>query len=138
MSEAARRDLTEHVELPGAVPRSVVREHLAWADVFVLPSLCEGSANAAMEAMSSGLPVICTPNTGSVARDGVDGYIVPPRDVDAIVAACESLMEASKRREMGASAAQNATGRGLDAYAANLSAAIEGREVPQMEIASVA
>ncbi len=47
----------------------------------LLPSLCEGSATAVYEALAAGLPVICTPNTGSVVRHGIDGYIVPIRDV---------------------------------------------------------
>ncbi len=54
------------------------------ADLFVYPSLHEGSAFAAYEALASGLPVICTPNTGSVVRDGEDGFLVRPRDADAL------------------------------------------------------
>jgi glycosyltransferase involved in cell wall biosynthesis len=34
--------------------------------------------------MFHGLPVICTPQTGSVVRDGVDGFIIPARDPAAI------------------------------------------------------
>ncbi len=55
------------------------------ADVFAYPSLHEGSAFASYEALASGLPVVCTPNTGSVVRDGVEGFVVPVRDVDALV-----------------------------------------------------
>ncbi len=40
-----------------------------------------GSATAVYEALAAGLPVICTENTGSVVRHGLDGYIVPVRDV---------------------------------------------------------
>ena len=54
------------------------------ADVFVLPSVVEGSAKTTYEAMAAGLPVITTPNAGSVIRDGKDGYIVPIRDPEAI------------------------------------------------------
>lgn len=136
IGDAARRELAEHVELTGSVARSAVQEHLAWADVFLLPSLCEGSANAALEAMSSGLPVICTPNTGSVAQDQVHGVIVPPRDVEAIVEACDSLMDRRRRQEMGAAAAEVVCGRRLDAYAADLLSAING-SVPKLEPASV-
>ena len=57
-------------------------------DVFVFPSIEEGSALVTYEAMAAGIPVITTPNAGSVARDGEDGFIVPIRDVDAL---CERL-----------------------------------------------
>jgi len=54
------------------------------ADVFVLPSIVEGSAKTTYEAMAAGLPVVTTLNAGSVVRDGVDGFIVPIRDPDAL------------------------------------------------------
>ncbi len=80
--------LEQHVELLGPVPRGKVWEHYAWADVFFLPSLNEGSALVTYEALLSGLPVVCTPNTGSMVRDGFNGIIVPARDV---VTMCEVL-----------------------------------------------
>lgn len=76
--------LGERVELAGSVPRSCMAQHYRWADVLVLPSLCEGSATATYEALAWGLPVICTPNAGSVVRDGIEGFIVPLRDGGAI------------------------------------------------------
>jgi glycosyltransferase involved in cell wall biosynthesis len=54
------------------------------ADAFVLPSVVEGSAKTTYEAMAAGLPVVTTLNAGSVVRDGVDGFIVPIRDQDAL------------------------------------------------------
>ncbi|MEP0805757.1 MAG: glycosyltransferase family 4 protein [Chloroflexota bacterium] len=54
------------------------------ADVFVLPTLSEGSALVVYEAMAAGLPVITTPNAGAVVRDGVDGLLFPICDVDAL------------------------------------------------------
>jgi glycosyltransferase involved in cell wall biosynthesis len=67
------------------VPFHEVHALFQTADVFAYPSLHEGSAFASYEALASGLPVVCTPNTGSVVRDGVEGFLVPPRDVDALV-----------------------------------------------------
>ncbi|MFN8758636.1 MAG: glycosyltransferase family 4 protein [Tagaea sp.] len=67
------------------VPFHEVHALFQTADVFAYPSLHEGSAFASYEALASGLPVVCTPNTGSVVRDGVEGYLVAPRDVDALV-----------------------------------------------------
>jgi glycosyltransferase involved in cell wall biosynthesis len=58
------------------------------ADVFVLPTLAEGSALVAYEAMASGLPVVTTRECGSPVRDGVDGFLVPVRDVEAL---CDRL-----------------------------------------------
>ena len=54
------------------------------ASVFVLPSIEEGSALVTYEAMACGLPVITTPNSGSVVRDGKDGFIIPIRDVKSL------------------------------------------------------
>lgn len=56
------------------------------ADVFVLPSLAEGFGHVILEIMSCGVPVITTPNTCApdVMTDGVDGFIVPIRDPEAI------------------------------------------------------
>ena len=64
----------------------------AWADVFLLPFICEGSAMVTYEALSWGLPVITTHNAGSIVRDTVDGWLVPYRDSEAIaIENCESL-----------------------------------------------
>jgi glycosyltransferase involved in cell wall biosynthesis len=53
--------------------------------VFVFPSVDEGSAKVTYEAMACGIPVIVTPNAGSLARDGKDGFIVPIREVEPLV-----------------------------------------------------
>jgi len=89
----AQNILREHVTLLGAVPRSEIHRQFEWADVFLLPTLCEGSATVCYEALSYGLPVITTPNAGSVVRDGLDGYIVPIRDSAAIVDRIERLVD---------------------------------------------
>ncbi len=61
---------------------------LQQVDVFVFPTIEEGSALVTYEALASGLPVITTLNAGSIVRDGVDGFIVPIRNAAAI---CERL-----------------------------------------------
>jgi glycosyltransferase involved in cell wall biosynthesis len=67
---------------------------MARHDVFVFPSLFEGFGLVILEAMSQGLPVIVTPNTGAVGvvENGVDGFLVPVRDVEAICAVLEELV----------------------------------------------
>lgn len=85
VSDAAASELSEHLDLIGSVPRSEIVDHYRWADVFLLPSVCEGSATVTYEALGFGIPVVCTPNAGSVVVHGVDGFIVPERDVASIV-----------------------------------------------------
>jgi glycosyltransferase involved in cell wall biosynthesis len=53
--------------------------------IFVFPSLEEGSAKVTYEALAAGLPVVTTENSGSVVRNGLDGFIIPIRDTKAIM-----------------------------------------------------
>jgi glycosyltransferase involved in cell wall biosynthesis len=96
LTEHGRRELADSVELLGRVPRSQIAEQFAWADVFLLPSICEGSATATYEALTAGLPVITTPHAGSAVRHGEDGFILPIRDVPAISAALQQLADDPK------------------------------------------
>ena len=117
--------LREAVELAGPVPRSEMLAHFQWADVFLLPSLCEGSATAAYEALACGLPVIATPNTGTIVRDGVEGFIVPTRDVGGIVKSLEKLVnDRNFLREMSKKARQRSTEFNFSVYRTNLLAAL--------------
>lgn len=77
----------EGVEHHPAVARWELPEFYGQMDVFVLPSLIEGFPQTALEAMSCGVPVIVSENTfgTDVVIDGHNGYVVPIRDVDAIV-----------------------------------------------------
>jgi len=80
------------------------------ADIFVFPSIEEGSALVTDEAMACGLPVVTTPNAGSVVRDGVEGFIVSIRDPDALAERIDQLRsDADLRREMGYAARTRAT-----------------------------
>ena len=91
------------------VPHGEVQRLFQSADLFVYPSLHEGSALAIFEAMASGLPVITTENAGSMVRDGVDGYLVPLRDPDAIARRILELRDdPARRRAMAANARQRA------------------------------
>lgn len=79
------KSLPANILLTGPVSRIAVRDHFVWADLFCLPSLCEGSATVTYEALAMGLPVICTANAGSVVTDCVDGFIIPVCDNMVIV-----------------------------------------------------
>jgi len=109
------------VEVVGPVPRGSVHEWLDRFDVFLLPSTCEGSAGAVSEAMASGLPVITSPNSGSLVRHGVDGYICPYDNVDAMAEYIEQLSQDRQRRhEMGLAGRGSIERWNLDQYGETL------------------
>lgn len=77
----------------GPLPRTEMPALFRWADAFVLPSIVEGSATVTYEALLSGVPVITTPNSGSIVEDGVSGRIVPVRNWRALADAIQAYAE---------------------------------------------
>ncbi len=77
----------------GTVRRQEVAALMSRADVFVFPSLAEGSARVIAEAMAAGCYVITTRNSGSIVEDGVHGRIVPAGDHEALAAALSHTAE---------------------------------------------
>jgi glycosyltransferase involved in cell wall biosynthesis len=91
----------------GHINRSELYKYYSQGNVFVLPSIEEGLAKVTIEAMACGLPVIATANTGAedVIRKGVDGFIVPIRDIDALKEKIIYMYENQNMcREMGQNA----------------------------------
>lgn len=68
-------------------------KYLRQASVYVFPSQWEGSAKTVYEAAACGLPCITTREAGDVIRDGIEGIIVRPGDVDAIASALRHLYD---------------------------------------------
>jgi glycosyltransferase involved in cell wall biosynthesis len=99
LSADAMHQLSAWCELVGPVARTDVFKHYAWADVFVFPTLSEGSANVVYEALSAGLPVITTPSAGSIIQDGVDGVIIPPRSAAHLAEALNMLIHSKATRK---------------------------------------
>jgi glycosyltransferase involved in cell wall biosynthesis len=99
------------------IPHDEIQRVYHDADVLVLPSLYEGSSITINEALASGLPVVTTPNSGSVVQDGVEGCVVPIRDVDALASKIELLYwDYDLRVAMGKHARQRALKLGWDQY----------------------
>jgi len=71
-----------------------VHPFLSRTSVFVLPSYREGVPRSTQEAMAMGRPVITTdaPGCRETVIDGVNGFLIPPRDVDALVEAMEKFI----------------------------------------------
>src|SRR5437868_5584063 len=70
-----------------------VENYLSQATIHIFPSQLEGSAKVTYEAAACGLPQVVTRESGDVVRDGIEGIIVPPGDVDAIAAAIEHFYQ---------------------------------------------
>lgn len=81
-------------------PHAEVLELMRSCDIFCLPSIVEGRALVMQEAMSQGLPLIITPNTGGedLINEGVTGFLVPIRRPDRIAESICWL--ADHRREL--------------------------------------
>lgn len=88
------RGLSEFVTLAGAVSHARVKEELAEADVFVLPSFAEGIPVALMEAMAAGVPVVSTRIAGipELIEDGEDGFLTEASDAGQLADALEALL----------------------------------------------
>lgn len=78
------------------------------ADAFVLTSFEEGSPLVSYAALAAGLPCVMTPSSGGwVVRDGVEGFVVEPDDVEAIARSLRRLADdPALRGRMAAAAAQ--------------------------------
>lgn len=87
---ALERYRFDNVMLPGFID---VQDYFKRCDVFVFPSLMEGSSKAIYEAMNRCLPVVTTYQSGSVVRDGMDGFIVPMRDPAALAQAMQRFLD---------------------------------------------
>lgn len=62
------------------------------ADLFAFPTLEEGSPLVSYEAMAHGLPMLISPmGAGAVVRDRVDGYVLPPYEINAWADAIHEL-----------------------------------------------
>lgn len=65
--------------------------YLSQGTIHIFPSQWEGSAKVTYEAAACGLPQITTREAGDVVRNGVEGIIVKPGDVNAVATALEHL-----------------------------------------------
>lgn len=128
------RDLTG-VSVLGALNRERLVEEMSRASVMVLPSIEEGLALVMAQAMSCGCPVLASTSTGieDLAEDGREGFIVPPRDVGALV---ERLTELYRERELVESLGEAARLKvgsfgGWDAYGRKMMAVFDGLLQPE-------
>ena len=84
--------------------QSEMREWTALADIYVLPSYREGVPRTLLEAASMAKPIVSTDVVGcrEVVENGVNGFLVPPKDANALARAVDKLLEEpAMRHKMG-------------------------------------
>lgn len=105
-SLVARLGIAGSVQFGGLVRET--EAELAASEIFALSSRFEGFPNVLLEAMSCGTPVVsfdCPSGPSEIIRDGFDGLIVPPGDVNLLSAALARLMsDSALRTELGSNA----------------------------------
>jgi glycosyltransferase involved in cell wall biosynthesis len=111
---------SDQIVLKGAQSQNQLRWYYSQCSVFCIASIEEGIAMVQPQAMACGLPIIHTTNTGGedVVRDGIDGFCIPIRDVEAIKEKIVFFHEnPDLRAEMGKNALERArTSLSWDAY----------------------
>lgn len=88
------------------------RQLAAGFNVFLLPSLFEGLPCVYPQALSLGLPVVGTQVDGAaeIVREGVNGYLCQPRDIEAMAERVEALLEDKALRKKLSAAAKRSVG----------------------------
>nr|WP_247001696.1 glycosyltransferase [Halosolutus gelatinilyticus] len=103
-AHAIELGVRDAVTFTGSVPNEDVFGYLKSADVFVLPSYEEAFGVAYLEAMACGLPVIGCEGEGpsDYITDRRTGFLVPPRDQDALSDVLRNLRRDTElRRRVG-------------------------------------
>jgi len=98
-AEAMARALPPEVQVVGKVPQDELPQIYTQGDVFLFPTIEDGFAVVLAQAKAAGLPIITTPNGAGadLVHSDRDGWIVPIRDADAMVARlrwCDANREA--------------------------------------------
>ena len=91
------------VRMTGRLDQAEIVREMQNAHVLVLPSVFEGFGLVIVEAMATGLPVIASTHSAGpdVIREGRDGYVLEPDDVDGLAARLESLRGQGPRDRNG-------------------------------------
>ncbi len=106
--ELARRGLWERVQWVGPLPNEEVPVWLAHSLALVVPSLYEPQGLVVLEAFTQGVPVIASDVGGlrEMVRNGENGWLVPPREPQAMVQRLIELVERPQQADLLGQAGQ--------------------------------
>jgi glycosyltransferase involved in cell wall biosynthesis len=93
-------ELEEQIKFLGHVRYGKIHDLMLQSDIFVLPTLSEGTPRVIVEARAKCLPVVAT-NVGGIptsVTNGYDGILVPPRDSKSLGSAIHHVVECGSFR----------------------------------------
>ena len=109
------------IDFKGHVPQDEMCEVMRTHQIYLFPSLSEGCAKSAFEAMSMGMCVVCTFETGLPMTDGTDGFLIQKKNPDFIVEKILWLMaHPGEMRRAGLAATETLKKYTWEAYAENV------------------
>jgi len=81
-----------NVKYLGNLNSAQLKNEYKKADIFLFPSLVEGSAKVIFEAMAAGCAIITTPNSGSIVKNKINGIIIQPGEPNEIIKSIKILI----------------------------------------------
>ena len=125
----ARAQGLRNVVFCGFQSEDIVPRLCVASDVFVFPTLGDPFGMVVSEAMACGLPVIATTAAGEISErvaEGVNGFLVPPADSDALLERMTVLVQdPALRRRMGQASRDKVSDQTPDLWAEAFEAAID-------------
>lgn len=125
----------ENIHYLGFVTRDVISDLFASVDVFVLPSFAEGLALVGLEAMSCGLPIICSQFSGvnDLIEEKSNGLIIDVFDVDSLYNAIKYFIniDSIEYRKMSLNARRIADAYTWNNYEININEVFNGMNFDQ-------
>lgn len=120
LDEEFLRTKPSNVTLRGVQPYSEVSQAYLESDLFLLPSVAEGSATVIYEAVQHGLPVACSIQSGSVLENMSEAVIFDAFDLSDTARAISFLNDATIRKKYSEKATQKASLYTKEAYQAKV------------------
>ena len=100
VAEAKTLGVETHVRFVGRLSKEALGASIKAADVFVLNTAYEGLSHQLIEVMDLGTPVVTTTAGGNpeLITDGINGFLVPFNDIDAIINAIKRVLDYPETR----------------------------------------